>query len=164
MKNFVVAYDKNRLIGGNNTLLWQGEMAADMRHFRDITLGNVVVMGRKTYDSIGKPLPNRQNIVITRQPITIEGVTVVHSIDEAYKVAEPGKDICVIGGGQIFEQALSTVDVIYATEIDATFDGDVYFSKLPDVWAEVSRQDFKADEKNKYDYSFVTYTKQRSVL
>jgi dihydrofolate reductase len=159
MKNFVVAYDKNRLIGGNNTLLWQGEMAADMRHFREITTNNVVVMGRKTYDSIGKPLPNRQNIVITRQPIAIDGVTVVHSINEAYEVAEPNKDICIIGGGQIFEQAMSTVDVIYATEIDAVFDGDVYFSKLPDGFIETSRQDFKADDKNKYDYSFVTYAR-----
>ena len=155
MKCFVVAYDKNRLIGGNNTLLWQGEMAADMRHFREITTGNVVIMGRKTYESIGKPLPNRQNIVVTRQPILIDGVLVAHSIEEAYELAEPGKDICIIGGGQIFELAMSTIDTIFATEIDASFNGDVYFSELPAGWTKISCEGHKTDDKNKYDYSFV---------
>jgi dihydrofolate reductase len=161
MKYIIVAYDKNRLIGGNNTLLWMGEMAADMRRFRELTTGNVVIMGRKTYDSIGKPLPNRQSIVISRQALQIDGVTVVHSIEEAYGASEPGKDIYVIGGGQIFEQSLDSIDEVLATEIDATFEGDIYFKELPDGWQEISRESHQADDKNKYDYSFVSYTKRQ---
>jgi len=164
MKYIIVAYDKNYLIGGNNSLLWQGEMAADMRRFREKTTGNVIIMGRKTYDSIGKPLPNRQNIVITRDNLHIEGVDVVHSLAEAYKKAEKNKDIYIIGGGQIFEQSLNDVDAVLATEIDAEFVGDVYFPKLGSDWKESSRQKYNQDDKNHYDYSFVSYTKQQSAL
>ena len=161
MKYIIVAYDKNRLIGANNSLLWQGDMAADMRHFRELTTGNVVIMGRKTYESIGKPLPNRQNIVITRQPLKIDGVQIVSSIEQAYEQAESGKDIFVIGGGQVYEQSISTVEQILATEIDATFQGDTYFPVLPNDWYEISRDDHQSDDKNKYNYSFVVYTRQR---
>ena len=161
MKYIVVAYDKNRLIGANNSLLWQGEMAADMRHFRELTTGNVVIMGRKTYESIGKPLPNRQNIVVTRQPLKIDGVQIVSSIKQAYEQAESGKDIFIIGGGQIYKQAINSVEQILATEVDATFQGDTYFPVLPNDWYEISRDDHHADDKNKYDYSFVAYTRQR---
>jgi len=159
MKYIIVAYDKNRLIGGNNTLLWQGEMAADMRHFREITAGKVVIMGRKTYEAIGRPLPNRQNIVITNQTINDSNIMVAHSIEDAYGKAEIGKDIYIIGGGQIYEQTLSSADVILATEIDAEFHGDVYFPVLSNEWHEVSRESFRSDEYNIYNYAFVTYTK-----
>src|SRR5680860_95033 len=98
MKSIIVAYDKNRLIGGNNSLLWQGYMKTDMKRFRELTEGNVIIMGRKTFDSIGQPLPNRQNIVITRQLIEITGVKRAHAINEAYELAEQGKEIYVIGG------------------------------------------------------------------
>lgn len=161
MKYIIVAYDKNRIIGANNSLLWLGEMAADMRRFRELTTGNVVIMGRKTFDSIGRPLPNRQNIVITRQPLVINGVQVVHSLADAYKQAEPGKDIYVIGGGQIYEQGLADVDFVLATQIDAAFDGDTYFPILSDEWHETLRQDYLSDDKNRYNYSFITYAKQR---
>ena len=159
MKYIIVAYDKNRLIGGNNTLLWQGEMADDMRHFRETTAGAVVIMGRKTYESIGRPLPNRQNIVITNQTINDSNINVAHSIEDAFSQAEISKDIYIIGGGQIYEQTLSDADVILATEIDAEFHGDVYFPVLSNEWHEASRESFKADEYNTYDYAFVTYTK-----
>ena len=161
MKCITVAYDKNRLIGANNSLPWQGDMAADMRHFRESTEGNVVIMGRKTFDSIGKPLSNRQNIVITRQPLVINGVQVAHSFEEAYGQAEPNKTIYIIGGGQVYKQALSSVDQILATEIDATFEGDTYFPTLSDEWHEVLREDHLADENNSRNYSFVTYAKQQ---
>lgn len=161
MKNIIVAYDKNRLIGGNNSILWQGDMNADIKHFREITTGNVVIMGRKTFDSIGSALPNRQNIVISHQTLKIAGIQVVNSLNKAYKASESGKEIYVIGGGQIFEQAIDDVDAIIATEIDATFKGDIYFPTLTNSWLEVSRKDYTADEKNKYKYSFVTYSRQR---
>lgn len=161
MKYIIVAYDKNRLIGGNNTLLWQDDMPVDMKRFRELTTDNVVIMGRKTYDSIGHPLPNRQNIVITRQDMQIEGAVVVDSLKKAYQAAEAGKDIYVIGGGQIFAESLSDIDRILATEIEASFEGDIYFSELPDGWVEVSRVKYSKDEMNKYDYSFVDYIKQQ---
>jgi dihydrofolate reductase len=160
MKNIIVAYDKNRLIGGGNTLLWQGDMNADIKRFREITTGNVIIMGRKTYDSIGKPLPNRQNIVVSRKIQNILGVQIAQNLEEAYKLSKPGIDIYVIGGGQIFAQSLEGVDNIFATEIDADFIGDIYFPKLSNSWHEESRENHIADEKNKYNYSFVTYSKQ----
>lgn len=161
MKNIIVAYDRNRLIGDNNTLLWQGEMSADIKRFREITTGNVVIMGRKTYDSIGKPLPNRQNIVISHKILNIPGVYIAHSLNEACKISELGKEIFVIGGGQIFEQSLDSVDKILVTEIDADFIGDIYFPKLSNAWREITRENHEADEKNKYAYSYVTFSKQR---
>jgi dihydrofolate reductase len=160
MKNIIVAYDKNHIIGGGNSLLWQGDMNADIIRFRDITTGNVVIMGRKTYDSIGKPLPNRQNIVISRKLQNIPGVQVAHNLQDAYRLSKPGLEIYVIGGGQIFAQSLRSVDKILVTEIGADFIGDVYFPILSNSWHEESRENHIADEKNKYDYSYVTFSKQ----
>jgi len=161
MKNIIVAYDKKRVIGGGNSLLWQGEMNADITRFRDITTGNVVIMGRKTFDSIGKPLPNRQNIVISHNLQNIPGVQIAHNLEQAYELSKPGLDIYVIGGGQIFEQSIGGIDKILVTEIDGEFIGDIYFPALTDSWHEESRENHIADEKNKYNYSYVTYSKQR---
>jgi len=164
MVYLIVAYDANRLIGRDNSLPWAGMMSSDMRHFRELTTGNVVIMGRKTYDSIGKLLPNRQNIIITRQPIEINGALVAHSLDEAYKLASKNKEIFIIGGGQIFEQSLPTVDRIIATEIRHSFKGDASFPVLSNDWLEISRDFHKADAQNAYDYSYVTYTKRQLAL
>jgi len=162
MKCIIVAYDKNRLIGGNKLLPWQGDMRSDMRRFRELTSGNVVIMGRKTFESIGHALNDRQNIVVTRQKtLQIEGVQIANSLNDAYLLAEPNKDIFIIGGGQIFEQSIDAVDKILATEIDATFKGDVYFPALSDVWHQITRQNCIADVNNKYNYSFVTYSRGR---
>ncbi len=161
MKIIIVAYDKNNLIGGKNSMLWQGEMKADIRHFQDITTGNVIVMGRKTFESIGSPLANRQNIVITHQPLQIKGVQIAHSLSDAYGLAEPDKDIYIIGGGQIYKQAIGGVDRIIATEIDSVFTGDVYFPKISSEWIEIERENHYADEENKYDYSYATYSLKR---
>jgi dihydrofolate reductase len=163
MKYIIVAYDKNRLIGGNNSLLWQGDMKADIRHFRELTTGNVVIMGRKTFESIGLSLPNRQNIVISHQPLKIDNVQVFHSLEDAYKISDFGKDIYIIGGGQIYNQAIGSVDRILSTEIDAVFEGNVYFPQITNEWHEISRQDNLADENNKYNYSFVTYSKSTKL-
>lgn len=157
MKRIIVAYDKNRTIGRNGQLPWQGKLPADMRHFREITTGHTVVMGRKTFDSIGHVLPKRQNIVVSRSDLQIEGALVASSLEQAYGFAIDD-DIYVLGGSQIYEQALNDMDELCVTEIDASFEGDVYFPKLdPAVWVEISRQDFQADETNLYDYSFITY-------
>ena len=161
MKSIVVAYDNNRAIGKNNAMPWQGQMPADMVRFKELTINKTVIMGRKTFESIGHPLPYRQNIVISRQDIAYdeEGVLVVHSLAHAYAAAEC--EIVVIGGAEVYGMALDEVDVIYATEIHSVFHGDTFFPKLSDAWVETSRENYAADNLNMYDYSFVTYTKEQ---
>lgn len=157
MKSIVVAYDQKHGIGADNDLLWKRDLPADLRHFRELTTGNSVLMGRKTYDSIGRPLPNRQNIVISRSAPTIEGVTVVRTLEEAFTIST--HDIYVIGGGSVYAQAIDSVDVIYATEVDAVFpEATVFFPALPnETWTEIERLHHDADESNAYPYDFVTY-------
>lgn len=162
MRHIIVAHDRKRAIGNKNGLPWE-MMPADLRHFRRLTLGkgamNAIIMGRTTYDSIGRPLPGRQNIVMSRQQgLTIEGCTVVNSLDEAYEAARPAEEIFVIGGEQVFYQALPTVDRLHVTEIDATLEGDAYFPDISqDDWELLDEEAHSADEKNKYDYRFLTY-------
>ena len=159
MKNIVVAYDQNRGIGAKNDLLWLRHLPADLRHFRDLTTGQTIVVGRKTFESIGRVLPNRQNIVVSRQPLTIEGVTVVDSLEKAYKAADIDKEVFVIGGGEIYKLALESVDKIYATEVDATFPQSTVFFPALDMtaWHETSRVHHEADEHNMYSFDFVIY-------
>ena len=158
MKSIVVAYDRNRGIGADNELLWPS-MPADFRHFREITTGETVIMGRKTYDSIGRPLPNRQNIVVSRSDLTIDGVTVVGTLEDAYAASE--HEIFVIGGGSIYAQALTDMDLVHATEIDGAFPhATVFFPALGAEWHEAAREHHEADEKNAYPYDFVTYERK----
>lgn len=162
MKSILVAYDKNLGIGAKNDLLWQRDLPADLRRFKELTTNNAIIMGRKTYESIGRPLPNRQNIVISRSPDTIEGATVVDSLHAAYEAVEPGKETFVIGGGQIYSLAIDTVDRIYATEVDALFDeADIFFPLIDDdVWEETNRAHHDSDERNLYNYDFVTFDRR----
>jgi len=162
MKSIIVAYDKNRVIGNSNGLPWMGKLPADMRHFKELTTGKTVIMGRKTYESIGRALPNRQNIVVSRGDFEAPGITVVHGLPDAYALATG--EVMIIGGGQIYLETLDDVDTIYATEIATEAVGDVYFPQLPADWVETYRENHAADEKNAYDYAFVTFTKQQSVL
>jgi len=159
MKTIVVAYDKKYGIGAKNDLLWLRELPADLKHFRDSTMGGAIIMGRKTFDSIGRVLPGRQSIVVSRDIETIEGADVVHSIDEAYNKVEPGREAYVIGGGQIYALSLPTVDRILATEVDAEFpQATVFFPAIDKaVWRETDRQHFEADDQNRYAFDFVTY-------
>ncbi len=159
MKNIVVAYDKNRGIGAHNDLLWQRDLPADLAHFKDLTTGSAIIMGHKTYESIGRPLPNRQNIVLSREPLDIPGIIVVSNLDDAYAAVDPGKEIFVIGGGQIYALALPTIDRVYATEVDASFaQADVFFPQLAtSEWRQVIREHHEHDAKNAYSFDFVTY-------
>jgi len=158
MKRIIVAYDQKRGIGASNDLLWVRDLPADLRHFREVTTGSTIIMGRKTYESIGRPLPDRHNIVISRTPEKIEGVTVVTSLDDAYTAAST-EDVYVIGGGQIYQLALDSVDEILATEVGATFPAaEIFFPELDkDIWQEVSREHHEPDERNKYPYDFVVH-------
>lgn len=159
MKTVIVAYDRHHGIGANNDLLWMGDLPADLQHFRNTTSGAAVIMGHKTYQSIGRALPNRQNIVITHSTEPIEGCQVVDNLQSAYEVAEPGREIFVIGGGMIYALAMDSVDRIIATEVNALFEqATIFFPKIDSkVWREVKRDKHKADLQNRYDYDFVTY-------
>ena len=155
----IVAYSKNHVIGSKGEIPWQGRMKNDSRHFVELSKSKTNIMGRKTYESIGHALPNRQNIVVSREEFSAPDALVVHSLEEAYKNAETD-DIAIIGGGQIYAAALPDTDIVYATEIDVEVEGDAFFPVLGEEWKEVERQDFKADDHNVYDYSFITYRKK----
>lgn len=158
MKSIVVAYDSQGGIGAHNDLLWQRDLPADLQHFKKLTTGGSIIMGRKTFDSIGRPLPNRENIVITSQPTGVQGTLSAASFEAAYALAR--YPIFVIGGGQIYAEALRRGDIerIYATEVHHTFDqATVFFPHLDDTWKEVSREPHGADEHNLYSYDFVLY-------
>jgi len=154
----VVAMAENRVIGKNNQLIWH--LPADLKFFKNLTTGHPIIMGRKTYESIGKPLPNRTNIVITRQPdFKAEGCLVAHSLNEALMMAQQlDSEIFVIGGAEIYRQAMFLADTIYLTKVHHQFEGDTFFPEIDSIlWKEVSREKHEPDEKNSYPYSFVTY-------
>ena len=160
--SIIVAVSENNVIGKNNQLPWH--LPTDMKFFKDKTMGHCVIMGRKNYDSIPdrfRPLSGRTNIVVTRQKeFKAKDVIIVHSIDEAIQAAKERNEAeCfIIGGGEIFRQALSYCDRIYLTRIHHHFEGDVFFPELKaGEWREVSREDHQEDEKNKYNFSFLTY-------
>ena len=157
MKAIIVAIDKNYGIGADNDLLWQRDLPADLANFRRITTGKSVIMGRKTFESIGRPLPNRQNIVVTSKPTGIKNVLSAASLEAAYALAQ--YDIMVLGGGQIYGQAIDDMDRLYVTEVDAGFpQATVFFPKIDTkLWYEASREHHEADEKNKYSFDFVIY-------
>jgi len=164
MKYAIVAYDRNRAIGANNTLPWQGSMKSDMMHVREATAGQAIIMGRKTFESIGRALPNRQNIVVTSQSIPADGITVVRSLAEAFAVVDADRKAIIFGGAQLYEASLGDVDIIYATEIDTIVkDADAFFPELGSEWAEVSREHHNADSDNIYDFDFVVYEKTRQL-
>ncbi len=157
----LVAKSENNVIGNDNELIWH--LPNDLKRFKQLTTGHPIIMGRKTYESIGKPLPNRTNIVITRnREWNPEGVLVVNSLTEAIeKGRELDAEIYIIGGGNIYEQAMDWADVLEVTEVHQSFEGDTKFPEIDlKIWKEVFRENFKKDEKNEFDYSFVTYKRK----
>ncbi len=156
--SIVVAADENNGIGKGNQLPWH--LPADLKHFREFTIGYPVIMGRKTFDSVGKPLPKRRNIIITTQNLKIEGCEVVHSIKEAIEKCDGEEKIAIVGGATIFEQSMDLVDIIHFTRIHHIFEADTFFPVIdPDKWIEADTEYHQPDEKNKYAYSFITYRK-----
>ncbi len=162
IRAIIAAVADNGVIGRDNDLAWH--LPADLRHFKKTTSGHYIVMGRKTFETLGKPLPNRTNIIITRNPdYRQEGAVVVHSLEEALGFAEKkGQEkVFILGGGEIYRQAMVLADRMYITEVHGTFEGDTFFPEIdPEVWREEHREDHPADEKNKYAYSFVEYTRR----
>jgi len=159
--SLICAASKNGVIGVNNGLPWH--LPADLAHFKKLTLGHPILMGRKTYQSIGKPLPGRVNIIITRQAdFQAAGCRVAHSLAEAVGFCREDDEMFVIGGADIYHQVLPYADKIYLTLIHADFAGDAFlFDINSTIWRETSRQDFGPDEKNKWPYSFLTFEKVR---
>jgi dihydrofolate reductase len=159
--SLIAAMTRNRVIGYQNRMPWH--LPADLQHFKAITLGKPVIMGRKTFDSIGKPLPHRQNIVLTRGNDAIPGITLAHSLDEALTLAEPKTEIMVIGGSELFQQALPLAKHMYLTLIDTELEGDTFFPEWDAAnWTEIEREDHEPDEKNAYIYSFITLENKKS--
>jgi dihydrofolate reductase len=153
--SLVVATDERGAIGMDGGLPWQ--LPDDLRRFKALTLGKPVIMGRRTWDSIGRPLPGRHNIVLTRQRgLQIPGATVVDSLDAALAVAGDVPEVCVIGGAEIFREALPRVGVVHLTRVLATVAADTFLQALdPADWSEVSRVDHPADARHAYAYSFI---------
>ncbi|MBQ7309999.1 MAG: dihydrofolate reductase [Alistipes sp.] len=156
MINIIVAVAKNGVIGDKNSLLWH--IREDMVHFRTLTSGHPVIMGRKTYDSIGRPLPKRTNVVITRDTeLQIEGCTMAHSLEEAIALFDPQEEIFIIGGAQIYAQALSLAHRIYLTVVERDYQGDTSFPEIDySVWRQTSREDFSRGEEFEHPFSFIT--------
>jgi dihydrofolate reductase len=154
--SIVVAISENNAIGKNNQLLWH--LPADLKHFKEITSGHPIIMGRKTYDSIGRPLPNRRNIVITRKTdLNIPNVEVVNSLQEAIALCEKENEVFVIGGAEIYKHALALTNRIYLTVVHQNYEADAFFPALEkDEWKEVAKEYHQADEKNNVAYTFST--------
>ncbi|KFF17619.1 MULTISPECIES: dihydrofolate reductase [Chryseobacterium] len=158
MTTIVVAMGEKNEIGFENKLLWH--LPKDLKHFKDITSGHPIIMGRKTYESIGKPLPNRTNIVISRKKNWFEeGILIVGSIKEAVKFAKKiDENVFIIGGGNIYEQTMEIVDKLEVTLVKADLQADTFFPKInPKVWKKTEEIFHEKDEKNEYDFSFQTY-------
>lgn len=152
---------KNNEIGRNNELLWH--LPKDLKHFKNLTSGHPVVMGRKTYESIGKALPNRTNIVIsTKKEWFEEGILIVGTIKEALKFAKKiDPDYFIIGGGSIYKQTMEKVDRLEVTIVDTTLDADTFFPKIdPKIWEKTKEEKHLKDDKNPYDFSFITYERK----
>jgi len=156
MIKIIAAMSKNRVIGDSNSLIWS--LPNDLKRFKQLTTGQTVIMGRKTYESIGRPLPNRRNIIITRdENYEAIGCEIVNSLEEALLLS--GEDCFIIGGGEIYKQSLPIADKIYLTLIQEDFQGDTSFPELGDEWVKISREDHESDEKNPHKYSFIEYEK-----
>ncbi len=154
----VAAMAANRTIGINNTLPWH--LPEDLKHFKASTLGKPVLMGRKTFDSIGRPLPGRRNIVITRQlDWRADGVEVAHSLEEALQLAEGVEEVCLIGGADLYRQAISFADRLKLTEIADAYEGDAHFPEVASaLWREQARENHVSEKG--LAYAFVDYVRR----
>lgn len=161
MLSIVVAKAKNNIIGRENKLVWK--LPADLQHFKELTTGHTIIMGRKTFESLGRVLPNRKHIVFSQNPdfkVNDENVQVVHSMLEIQQYIEDEKENFVIGGAMIYNLLMPHITKMYVTEIEEEFEGDAFFPRInTEIWQETSREKGPKDEKNNLDYDYVTYEK-----
>lgn len=155
--NLIAALARNRVIGNRQQIPWR--IPGEQAYFKKVTLGHPIVMGRKTWESIGRPLPGRRNIVVTRSPNYVAAdADVVDSLDAALALVPNSADVFVIGGGELFAQALPSADRLFLTEIDADFEGDAFFPQFDRAgWRETSRKTHAAENDRPFGYSFVVY-------
>lgn len=155
----IVATDERGLIGKDNDLPWY--LSADLQYFRKVTMGKPIIMGRNTYESIGRALPDRHNIVITKKKIfKAEGCTIVNSTEQALLAAADAQEVIIMGGASLYAQLLPQADKLYLTLVHAKLEGDTWFPEWnKNDWFEQSREDHLADDKNEYPYSFIVYTR-----
>ncbi|PLT34952.1 dihydrofolate reductase [Bacillus sp. V5-8f] len=164
MISLLVAMDENRVIGKDNKLPWH--LPADLQYFKNVTMGHPIVMGRKTFESIGRILPGRENVIVTRNiEFRPEGVSVLNSIDEVIKLAESTvEEIFVIGGAEIFKEILPVADRLYITEIHHVFAGDTFFPEINEAeWEQLSFNRGKIDEKNRYPHDFIVLQRKTEI-
>ena len=157
----IVAVSENDVIGKDNDLIWH--LKNDLKRFKALTSGHCIIMGRKTFESFPKPLPNRTHIVITRQQNykAPEGVIIVNSLEAAIKKAEQDTNPFIIGGGEIYKQALNVVDIIEFTRVHHSFEGDTFFPVINEtIWKETDRIFHKKDDLHKFDFSYITYKRR----
>lgn len=159
----IVAASENNVIGLNNTLPWH--LPADLKHFKALTTGSPVLMGRRTFESLPNgPLPNRVNMVLTSQAVNVQpsNYTIVNTIKQAIEAASHFERLYVIGGSTVYDQFMEIADVLYVTRVHAELKGDAFFPKInPLIWELVQEQKYDADEKNQYAYSFFCYRRKR---
>ncbi len=160
--SIIVAMAKNRTIGINNTLPWR--CPEDLKHFKSLTMGHHMIMGRKTFDSIGKPLPGRTTVVVTRnQKLKIEGCIVTHSLDEAIQACAGDNEIFIVGGAELYALALPLTDRLYLTEIQQDVPGDAHFPALNSAeWQEISREPRSQELPQPLEFHFVTCQRTKS--
>ena len=146
--------DRNRVIGKGDALPWY--ISSDLKNFKKITMGKPILMGRKTHESIGKPLPGRENIILTKnKEYLAEGCTIKNTLAEVYSYCEKQSELMVMGGAILYEQTLDKAKKLYITEVKANVNGDTFFPEYDrNQWREISRKSFEADENNEFDYSF----------
>lgn len=162
MLSIIVAKAKNNIIGKDNKLLWK--LPADLQRFKELTTGHIIIMGRKTFESLGRVLPNRKHIVFTQNPdfkVNDENVQVVHSMLEIQEYIESEEECFVIGGAMIYNLLMPYVNKMYITQIDKDFEGDAFFPRIDETkWKEIEREKGIKDENNNLDYEFITYEKK----
>ena len=161
MITVIAAIATNNALGKDNDLIWH--LPADLKRFKKVTTGHYILMGRNTYESIGKPLPNRTTIIITRNKNYFkEGCLIANSLEQAIEMSKEEANVFIIGGAQIYKETIAKdlAQQLDITMVHKDFEADVYFPEIDfKIWKEVARQNFKADEKNKLDYSFISYRK-----
>jgi dihydrofolate reductase len=160
--SIIVAVSENGVIGKDNQLIWR--LPDDLKRFKALTLGHPIIMGRKTFESIGKPLPGRTSIIITRNTdFKVDGALVVHSLDAAMKEAKKieEQEAFIIGGGELYKQVLPVADKLYITEVNTVTDGDTFFRiSAPEQWEETERTVHQADNRHIFSFNFVNYNKR----
>jgi dihydrofolate reductase len=154
----LVAVSNNKVIGKDNDLPWK--LKRDLLHFKNYTVGKTILMGRKTFESIGRPLPNRNNFIVSTTLKNVAGAEVFKSLDSAIENVSPGEEVVIIGGGYLFRESINFFNKLVLTQVDCEIDGDIFYPEVDlDQWTLQESEDFKKDEDNEFNFSVKTFTK-----